>query len=272
MTSALLPVELTAPALTPTAPHGLYAATAFTDTTEPAAPLRWLPSGVRIRPTNYGFETGFGVWGAPWCVDPDLLEPEDIKDGERPDISELAPFTALTVFGVDHNQCGDLTGESRAEVRARATHNLELHEQVAVEREFTATLLADAATITPTSAANLTGAIAHIEEALAATATFGFIHARAGLLAVAEAHRLIIRDGGVLRTPAGHRWIFGGGYAAGSLGDTLVATAAPIGFRGAVAVREATRHATNQYVVVAERSVLIGYEAALAAATIEASE
>ena len=72
----------------------------------------------------------------------------------------------------------------------------------------------------------------------------------------------------VLTTPAGHRWVFGGGYAAGGLGDTLVATSPIFGWRDEVALRDATKYEHNLFAAVAERSVLIGYEKNLGAATV----
>lgn len=114
-------------------------------------------------------------------------------------------------------------------------------------------------------------AVAHLEEALAATSTFGLVHARPGLLAVAEANRMILRDPAapaVLRTPAGHRWVFGAGYPT-PLGDTLIATAPTFGWRDEVVVREAAiEYGTNQFVAIAERSVIVGVEAVIGAAEI----
>lgn len=262
----LLPIEFVAPLLTPSSAHGLYAATVFTDTTDPNAALRWLPSGVQIRVRNIGSgELASGVWEAAWCASPDDLTEDDLKTGTRPDDPD--PFTATTVWTFD--QTGDLRPPALDEVRERVRHTFALHEPGHVEREFATRLLADAGTPTPASA--LAEAVGALEEAFAATSTTGLIHARVGLLAIAEAGRLILRDPaapGVLRTPAGHRWVFGGGYAAASLGDSLVATTPTFGWRGPIEVRETTKHAWNRFLAIAERSTLIGYEGIIGAAEV----
>ena len=260
------PIVVEAPQVSP-ASGGLYAATSWADTAAGAA-SRFLIAGVEIRPHNYGGESAFGVWDAPWCVNPDSLAEDDLKTGERP--GWLDAFLPVTTWAYD--EC-DLTAPSQAEVRARAAHNLELLEPVAVEREFAARLLLDAGA--PTATPTLAQAVGHLEEAFAATSTLGVIHARSGLLAVAESTRLILRDPGapgVLRTPAGHRWVFGGGYAAAGpnpgLGDTLVATSPTFGWRDQVALRETVKYEWNRFVAIAERSVVVGYEAAIGAAVV----
>ena len=78
--STLLPVNFAPPETGPVHPYGLYAAAQLFETTAAEAARRWLPSGVLVRPMNYGSENGLGVWGAPWCVSPDELDPEaDLK-------------------------------------------------------------------------------------------------------------------------------------------------------------------------------------------------
>lgn len=268
MTSTLLPVEFEPPQLTVSNPHGLYAATSFSDTTDPNAALRWLPSGIVIRPTNYSLVSNFGIWEADWNTAFAELTEDDVKTGERADISELEPWPAMTVYGVDANNTGDLTTIERSEVKERATRALEVNEQPAVEREFITRLIADAS---PTDVGTLIEAVGALEEAIGTTSTTAVIHARLGLLAAAAANNLIVRDGKVLRTPAGSRWIFGSGYAAAELGDTLIATGPTFGWRGPVAVRDALHpHGASRYVAIAERSVIVATETTIAAVTIEA--
>ena len=84
MTTALLPLTYPAPLVAP-ASYGLYGAVNWVQS---GGVLRFLPSGVDIWPSNYGFETAFGIWGETWCVDPDTIT--DLKEGERPDIDALA--------------------------------------------------------------------------------------------------------------------------------------------------------------------------------------
>ncbi|UYL88124.1 major capsid pentamer protein [Gordonia phage Evaa] len=243
------------PPLVNPSPQGLYAATTWHEET---GALRWLANGVRFRPRNYGGETAFGIWGAGWCEDPD---PSQVKEGTRPD--EADPFDPITAWAYD--DC-DLTQGSRAEVRERVQQTFRLVEQTAVEREFAAQLLADAPA-GPTS--DLIAAVAHLEAQLAKTNTVGFIHASAQAAALAQHEGLIVRTGGGLKTPLGHTWVFGGGYVDG-LGATLVATSPTEGWRSDVEVREAVAHEINRFIAVAERHVVVGYEKAIARATIGA--
>lgn len=264
MTAALLPIEFEAPQIEPT-PGGLYAATTWATET---GPPRWLASGIRVRVTNYGGEAASGIWEAAWLAGPGDLTDDDLKTGTRPD--NLDPFTPLTVWAFDQSDDGDLSDPTAAQVRYRAERILAMSEPTAVERRFAARLLADAGT--PAEKISLAEAVGHLEELFAATGTLGVIHARAGLLAIAESNRLIVRDPaapGVLRTPAGHRWAFGGGYATpGALGDTLIATSALYGWRDVVLINDTFQHALNRYAAVAERSVVVGYERAIGAAEV----
>lgn len=245
----LLPVRFDAPLAEPT-PHGLYAATTWHDDEVP----RWLASGVDIRTHNYGGDSAFGIWGAGWCGDPD-----DLKTGTRPEDPDA--FEPLTAWSYD--AC-DLTAGSRAEVRSRVQQTFRLVEQTAIEREFAARLLLD---VTPVAVTTIVEAVSQIEAAFAKTNTVGFIHASAEWAAVADAAHLIKTSGGGLTSPLGHRWVFGGGYVDG-LGATLVGTSPTFGWRTDVEVRDAIAHLENKFVAVAERSVVVGYERAVAAATI----
>ncbi|UJE15667.1 major capsid pentamer protein [Gordonia phage Ligma] len=245
-------VNYDAPLVNPS-PTGLYAAVTWVE--DGAAPPRWLAGGVRVRPHNYGGDDAFGIWAAEWCGDPG----DEIKDGTRPD-PETDPFDPLTVWAFD--TC-DPSSQSQNEVRVRAQQNLRLREQVAVEREIAARLIADA----PPGPApgTIIQAVGHLEAQLAKTNTVGVIHASAEWAAAASHSNLIVRQGGALRTPLGHLWAFGGGYVDG-LGKALVATSPVFGWRDDVALRDTVEARYNQYVAVAERSVVIGYEQAVATA------
>ncbi|KUH86305.1 hypothetical protein [Mycobacterium sp. IS-1556] len=255
---AMLPVHFEVPVVN-AAPQGLYPATFWTDDT---GPTRWL-NGVEVRGANYGGADAAGVWEADWCTPP-AIDNDERKEGTRPPI--LDPFDPLTVWGYD--EC-DLTEPSRAEVRDRAAQIMRLQEQPMVEREFAERLLTDAADTAAgiVSAVDLTLALGHLEAAFAETNTVGFIHAGAQWAAVAAESRLVSRTGTGWTTPMGHRWVFGGGYVAG-LGDTLVATSQPFGWRNTVAVREAIDERHNTFAAIAERSVTVGYEAVIAAVTV----
>jgi|GEM_PF-1588348 len=262
-TGTLLPIQFDVPLL-PGPPHGLYQVVTWAqDGTEP---LRWLPSGVLIRPSNFPGDNGFGIWGASWRASVDDLTDDDIKTGDRPDIDDLEPFTALTVYGFDHNYCGDMTQAERQDVRDRAARNLARLEQRAVETDFAARLLDDAGTTL--SASDIGDAIAALEARFAKTQTSGVIHASAQWATPAISTDVLTADGsGTFRTALGHRVVFGGGYV-DTLGSTLVATSPVFGWRGPVSQYEDIQHTTNQFVVLAERSVLVGYESAIAAVEI----
>lgn len=253
MTTGFAPVVFEAPLVNPS-PNGLFAATSWQ---EQEGPLRWLGSGIDVRIFNYGGESAFGVWRAPWCVAEDDLEPEDIKTGERP----VFPDTYLPMTSWAYDEC-DLTEASQAEVRKRAEQTHRLQEPNAAETEFAVRLLTDAGT--PDTATDIVGAVGQLEALLAQTNTLGFIHASAVWAASAAQANLIVRSGAALKTPLGHTWVFGGGYVTG-LTDTLVATSPTFGWRGPVAVRDAMKLEWNRFKAVAERSLVIGYEQAIGA-------
>lgn len=252
--AVLDPVRFEAPPVNPS-PQGLYAATDWQPTDGPA---RFL-AGVEVRGPNFGGEEASGVWGTDWCGAPPIDNSER-KEGERPDI--LDPFEAMTVWAYD--EC-DLTAPSRADVTKRAAQILRLQEQTAVEHEFSNRLLTDAGT--PGAANDLQWAVATLEAQMAEIGVLGFIHASPHLAVYAAQAQILIRSGTKLTTPLGHTWVFGGGYGPG-LESTIVATSQPFGWRTEVDTRTAVDHQHNIFAAVAERSVTIGYEAALGAVTI----
>ncbi|TWS20209.1 hypothetical protein FK529_08825 [Tsukamurella asaccharolytica] len=254
---ALLPIEFDPPLLNP-APGGLYAATRFVSDSTTEVP-RWLASGVLVRPRigNYGGGESVGIWDAPWCD----TTPTQRKEGERPGL--LDPFTPATVWA--YADACDMTEPERSVVEARALQNLRLIEPTLVEREFAARLLIDAGT--PVAAPDLVRAIGHLEGLFAKTNTLGLIHLNPELLAELAHLNLVVRDGsGFAKSPAGHTYVLGGGYVAG-LGRTLVATSQTFGWRDQPVTREALEPREGEYAVIAERSVVVGYEANLGAVT-----
>jgi hypothetical protein len=273
MTTALYPVLFDAPLVRPGNPYGLRAATSLSEESSPTAALRWLPSGVRVRGRNYGGENTFGIWNAPWAVSADDLTNDDIKTGTRT-YTDLDPFAPMTAWAFARNECNEFGGldlgpQTLALVRERASQTFATFEPLSIEDQFATRMLNDAEN--PLTAGDLVSAVGVLEEAFAATGTFGLVHARMGLLAVAQASRLLVRDQdspGVLLTPAGHRWVFGGGYAT-PLGDTLIATSVTFGWREQqVNLREAIDYELTEFVAIAERSTLIGYEKSVAAVRI----
>ncbi|MCF6386540.1 hypothetical protein L2K20_06115 [Mycobacterium sp. MBM] len=260
MTSVLSPVRFDAPLVNP-APGGLFYATQWQDT---EAPPRWLPAGVEVRPFNYGLDVaGFGVWAADWDAVHSELDPEDDakRPGERP--QALPVFAAITTWAADES---DATAASQAEVRLRVQQICRLKEPLAVEVEFAARMLDDAGT--PDTAEDIVGAVAHLESLFADANTTGFVHASPMWAASVAQANLLVRTGAGFTTPLGHRWVFGGGYKA-PLGDTLVATSQPFGWRGPVSAWEGfPPEQMNRFRAIAERSLVVGYEATVGAVTV----
>ncbi|MCQ4360625.1 hypothetical protein KQR54_05600 [Mycobacterium gordonae] len=253
--SILLPVRFAVPPVNPSL-QGLYAATIWTEVTGPSRHL----AGVEIRPAgNYGGEDASGVWETDWCGAPPLNNSER-KEGTRPE--GLDPFAPVTIWAYD--EC-DLNAPSRAEVQQRAAQISRLREQVSVEREFSNRLLTDAGT--PEQVDSFTVAVGYLEAEFARTNTVGYIHLGAQWAAVAAASQLIGKSGTRQVSPLGHTFVFGGGYVEG-LEDTLVATSQPFGWRDETALRTAIDERHNIFAAIAERTVLVGYEAVIGAATV----
>lgn len=256
MTTPVLQALTFEPPLQTPAPIGLFAAT------------NWQPAidgehrhllGVEVRPVgNYGGDQSFGIWEADWCAVPGTAEDDPKKEGDRTE--GLLPFAPYTVWAYD--EC-DLTEPSRREVEARAAQILRLEEQTAIEREFAERLLDDAGT--PESAASFKLAVGYIEGVLAQHNVVGFIHA--GAQWASQEFGLVIKSGTKYVSPLGHTWVFGGGYVEG-LQNTIVATGPLFGWRDEPTVRPGMREDENTYFAVAERTVVIGYEAVLAAVEI----
>lgn len=254
----MLPVRFEAPAVNPAIP-GLYTATFWTEVgaDEPSRHL----NGVEVRGPNYGGDDAAGVWSAPWCPVPPIDNVER-KEGTRPSV--LDPFEPVTVWAYD--EC-DLTAPSRREVEQRAAQVFRLQEQPMVEREFTARLLVDAGELPggiPTRTA-LKEAVAYLEGEAAKTNTMVFFHIAADLVAIEP--DLFAKSGTARLSPSGHTWVIGGGYVAG-LADTIVATSQPFGWRDTVQIRAAIDERHNTFAAIAERTVLVGYEAVVAAVQI----
>lgn len=257
MTTALSPVVFDVPLVNPS-PNGLVGVTQWTDED---GPLRWLPSGVDFRVFNYGGQTQFGVWSAAWNATESELTATDVKVGERPDFPDT--FLAVTTFAAD--EC-DLLVRSRDEVRVRAQQVHRLQEPNQVEVELAGRMLTDAGT--PGEVVDAVAAVGKLEGLLAETGTVGMIHASAELAAVAAKDGLVRYNNGRLVSPLGHTWVFGGGYVT-ALGAKLVATSKTYGWRGPVVLRDAPSLVVNEFHAIAERSLVIGYEALVGAVTIK---
>ena len=138
-----------------------------------------------------------------------------------------------------------------------------------MEAAFATRLLTDAGS--PTEVADLVAAVGALEELFGGENMTGFVHCRPRFAAVAAQANLLLRGGPAFTTPAGHRWVFGSGYP-DVLGDTLVATSQPFGWRGPVTVREGIKPQLNRFHVIAERSLVVGYEHCVGAVEIVVPE
>lgn len=236
---------------------GLYGAVNWLqDGTEP---VRFFDSGVEFRPQNTGLDTQVGVWTENWLVSAASIVTDKTQD-RTTDFPDA--FTATVVYAWDHNYNGDLTAESRSEVDARARHAMNLLEVPTVEGQVASRLVTDAGSVTTKT--GLVATVGYLEGELAKKGIEGYFHVGAQYAAYASEARLNMSG----RTPLGHRWVFGGGYVAG-LGAKIVVTTQPYGWRGPATLTPAfIKYDQNQYLAVAERSTVIGYEAVLAAATI----
>lgn len=246
--SSALPVAFTAPPTT-ARPGGLYAEVSWqTD-------AHFTVAGVEVRPTNIGGKVDY--WDVGWCEDPAdaTKEPTD-----RP--VPLPPFDPIVVYAVD--ECG-LSPAARSEVPTRARHMLTLLEQTAAESKLAERMLDDAPPSVP--ADSLGDVVGAIEAELAVLGLEGWIHASPKW--AAEAARIRSLYGSLssgYTTPLGHHWVFGGGYV-DALGDVLVVTTRPYGWRSGVTIAPVVDHQHNRMYAVAERTLVLGYEAVLLSVT-----
>lgn len=248
---ALPPLDYTAPLARPPG-GGLYAVANLLDRPDPAR----LSGGVSIWPVNC--DPSFGAWPADPCASTgDLL-----KSGDRSAPTE--PFEPVVVWGYD--ECGPTKAET--DIVARAEHNLELGEQRTVEAALAERLRTD---LTRDSAHDLIDAVSRLEAALAARSLTGVIHASPAVAAYAQHFGLIIRPGNRPRTPMGHLWSFGAGYADGDGVSTtdLFATGDVTVWRDAPTSRATLDPRHNLRLAVAERTIVAGYECPVAAVKID---
>lgn len=169
--SDLLPITYDAPAQ-PAHSFGLMPATHWVESGEP---LRFLPSGVVIRPHNYGLESSFSTWTEAWDAAKNDITTK--KSGERQDISDLPVAVPITSYAFDRNVNGDLRVEAQTETTGRALQAFALMEPLNVEASIATKLLA---TITsPESVSSIGEAVCYLEGEIAKTGTSGWIHAGA---------------------------------------------------------------------------------------------
>lgn len=247
---AFLPIDYQATPVNPSV-GGLYQAAQLIDVPAPSR----LASGVNIRPFNCS--PAYGTWDTDPCA-----EPVGKKAGLRADPADT--FDPVLVWGYD--QCDPM--ETTEDVRARAMQNLRLNEQEFAEEKLAERLILDATEAGGSGVwigDDLVETIGLLERELGNRA--GYIHANPFFASALANLNLINRVSGspFLRSPLGHVYVFGGGYADG-IGSTFVATSQPIVWRDEAVVNDALDPYENLRVAVAERHIVSGYECVYAAA------
>lgn len=238
---ALPRVPLTLPAANPLT-GGLYSAATVTD-----LPDARIDGGLDVDSPNH---QPHGRWGTG-C--PDATDPTGTRPARR-------QFDATVAWASD--QCAPV-GVTAQEASERAQHGLRLTEQIDVEEHTAAALNAGA---TATDAPSLITAVEQIEEALGAHGYAGVIHARRGMIALAQKAGVLVRQGQGLFSPGGHRWAFGPGY--GALGNTLVATGPVLVQRGPVSEEQVFEPKNNDRLTVASRTVAVAWDTPHLAVTV----
>lgn len=244
-----LPVPYDAPPVNPSS-NGLYLVSHIHDI--PASqPNRMLLSGIDIYPAN--FDIGWGTTESEPCATPE----GPIFSGIRSQPEDA--FAPLTVWGYD--ECDP--GESIDAQTTRALQNLRLHEQGMVESHLAARLLTDAST--PTTMPDIVTALAELEVRIGETGIQGaVIHLSQRYSAILDAAGVSIGTGPIPRTKLGNALAFGPGYDS-TLGTTLVATGPTAVWRSEIFTQDALDLDANLRSVIAERTVVAGYEALIAA-------
>jgi hypothetical protein len=153
---------------------------------------------------------------------------------------------------------------AQVDAAARARTGLQQGESRPVEAELWE-LLDDADDFG--KARGLADTLGHLEEELGnRTGSLGIIHAPRRVAAHAAQAQLLRYDGPVPRTPGGHAWCFGSGYDPDrgnkgiEDGVRLVATGPVWAWRDDVSVAGPVfDHSINQWVVIAERTYVVGW-------------
>ena len=212
-----------------------------------------LQFGVTVDSINCGT-----AWIWPIACDAETPDPSP-KGTDRPTIPDAVDGD---VIGSD-DDCAAAVPE--AEAMQRAEQTLRLQEPVKVETQIVDRLLSAAGT--PDTATGLAAAVGALEETVAPAGVPGVFHAAVHLLAPLMNAQLVIRQGGQLLTPNGHRWAFGAGYAA--LEETIVATGPVTVHRGPIVATHGPDYPHNDRLSVAEREVVVTWECWADAITIE---
>lgn len=245
MTSPGLPaLHVVATPANPTA-YGLYAAATVLTLDDPARLL----GGVSVDQLNTS--GAHGRWPVE-CVPDPVPEP---MGGDRHGYLE---YPATVVWATD--DC-HLPGQTAAEAETRAIQTLRITESLDVE-EHTAELLADRAgapvAVAGTGQDAVRAAVGVIEGQLAATGILGVIHAPASMAAALKPW--IVERSGRMTSPLGNTWAFYGG-GQDTLEGLIIGTGPVTIRRASVTVGTGLHLPLNRRLVVAEREVVVSWEA-----------
>jgi hypothetical protein len=178
--------------------------------------------------------------------------------------TSAAPFTVYSTF-----RCG-AAGHNAAQVEAIVRQRLANGEQSAVEEQL-ADVLADAVTadataLTAPDPTSLRSVVGELEQWLYGDQGYGqigFLHAP--FRAAAYADMLVVREGNIMKTRLGTRWVFGN-YPDGEIfisGHVTVWRDAEILVPPAAQTLD---RATNQWNGIAEREYAVGFDCVAASA------
>lgn len=176
------------------------------------------------------------------------------------------PFVAYASL-----RCGS-AGSTSADLDAKVRQRLANGEQTIAEFGMSLVLGAGA---TPLAAGDptMTGVVGGLEQWLygingAAYGNVGYLHASPRMYAYAAQEKLVVRDGGLLKTPLGTIWVFGGGYPDNG---TIYVSGQVSVWRSAdvyVPAAQLDLH-TNQYTILAEREYAVAHDCVAASSVFD---
>lgn len=260
MTSALLAITHE-PALLGPPSKGLFEAV---DWLQEGEPLRFLASGATVRQPNFVSTLQVGTWDEDWNVAAaDVSTDKVIKRGDLTDLD----FAAFTLYAYDQDPCPHrLMDSAMTAVRTRATALLARHEQALAETKIKTAF--DANTPTAATPTDLGGAVSAVETGLAKAlldSGDGYVFANVEDATALLAGQFIEKRGGQYFTALDYRVIFTTNLVAKG---EFRGTTKLYGWRGPITTRDHVEHTANDYIAIAERSMVIGYEAVVVAADV----
>lgn len=233
---------------------------------------------------------GGNVYDTDWCGQADLVQSQCVASAakvfdEGGNIVEASAFAVYAAI-----VCGPV-GYDSAEFADKARQKLTSGEQGAVELGLWTGLVGVGGaalgidgfnnslptTVTVVDSDSIVSIVSALEAFAYLTSGYGhpaFIHAPVSVAAYAAEANLIVERGGLLTTPYGSIWVFGGGYPGTDDGGTVPAGGTAIYVTGQVHVWRATNvnvpdvpqtldRTANQQYVLAEREYAASWDCLL---------